>query len=321
MKSTSRTDSAANTADTAALADALPDGLPNTLQLSATIVRWYQDEARELPWRNNHVCPWGILVSEFMLQQTQVDRVLPRWLAWMERWPTPTALAAADVKDAIIAWDRLGYPRRALWLHQAATAIVENFSGEVPDKLEDLLSLKGVGEYTARAVAVFAHHQRHPVVDTNVRRVTARLALGQAEAGLPNPLRDQKLLEHFLPTDAEQARQASYAMMEFGAVVCIARAPRCNECPLRKVCSWAIAGFPSFDGKKSKPQATFHGSDRQARGKIMAELRGDAHSGLSKTALFQHLTELEQAERALQSLLRDGLVIEDPQSKEFRLPT
>lgn len=292
--------------------------------MSATerIVEWYQHHARELPWRHEGVSAWGILVSEFMLQQTQVDRVLPRWLEWMERWPTPADLAAAPVHEAIVAWDRLGYPRRALWLHRAASTIVTQHRGEVPTELEDLLALTGVGEYTARAVAVFAHRQRHPVLDTNVRRVLARLYAGQAQAGPPNWARDLAEAADHWPEEPGLARTYSYAVMEFGAVICTARAPKCDDCPVRKYCAWSTAGYPEYSGSRIKPQARFTGSDREARGRIMAQLRNNPQQQFTASELYAMIPDADQAMRALQSLVRDGLVrtLPDDEPERYQLP-
>lgn len=171
--------------------DVTPSAAATTVpDLAGPLLPWYLAARRDLPWRAPDATPWGVLVSEFMLQQTQVDRVLPRWHAWLDAWPTPADLAAALAGDAIRAWGRLGYPRRAVWLHAAALQIVERHGGRVPDDLDALLALRGVGNYTARAVLVFAFGQRHPVVDTNIRRVLARAVDGVAAPGPPNARRD-----------------------------------------------------------------------------------------------------------------------------------
>src|SRR5690242_14704563 len=195
-------------------------------------VAWYEANARDLPWRTADVSPWGVLVREMMLQQSPVSRVLPAWLDWMDRWPTPAALAADPPGEAIRAWGRLGYPRRALRLHECAVAIVARYAGSVPSALDDLLSLPGVGSYTARAVAAFAYRQRQPVVDTNVRRLVARAVTGTPDAGPATTARDLALVESLLPTEPELATRASVAFMELGALICTARGPRCTDCPL-----------------------------------------------------------------------------------------
>ena len=164
---------------TVAGTDALPAVPPRAVV--ARVLDWYADHARDLPWRRPGTTPWAVMVSEFMLQQTPVERVRTPWATWLERWPTPDALAAAPAGEAVRAWGRLGYPRRALRLHQAAVAITERFDGQVPADLEALRSLPGVGSYTAAAIASFAYGRRAVVLDTNVRRVISRVALGTAQ--------------------------------------------------------------------------------------------------------------------------------------------
>ncbi|MGH8860732.1 MAG: A/G-specific adenine glycosylase, partial [Jatrophihabitantaceae bacterium] len=167
--------------------------------LADPVAEWYLGAARELPWRAPGVDAWSVLVSEVMLQQTPVTRVLPAWTGWLQRWPRPADLAAEPPGEAVRMWGRLGYPRRALRLHACARMIVERFGGRVPCEIDELESLPGIGAYTARAVAVFAHGRRHPVVDTNVRRVVARAVLGQADAGRPSAGRDHAAVEALLP--------------------------------------------------------------------------------------------------------------------------
>ncbi|MGC0367850.1 adenine-specific DNA glycosylase [Microbacterium sp. SLBN-111] len=153
--------------------------------IAAPLIAWYRDNARDLPWRRPGFGAWGTLVSEFMLQQTPVARVIPHLEAWLGRWPTPTDLAAAAPAEAVTQWANLGYPRRALWLHRAAVEIRDRHDGVVPRDVDALLALTGIGDYTARAVAVFAYGDRHPVVDTNTRRVLARVVDGVAQPGPP----------------------------------------------------------------------------------------------------------------------------------------
>ena len=199
--------------------------------LPDTVRAWYDGAARDLPWRAPGVGAWPVLVSEVMLQQTPVDRVLPAWTAWLERWPTPAALAADSPGEAVRMWGKLGYPRRALRLVACARAIVERHGGVVPSDVAELERLPGIGAYTARAVAVFAYGRRHPVVDTNVRRVVARAVEGSGEAGPPSARRDHAAVEALLPGDPGEAAVVSIALMELGALVCTARAPRCERCP------------------------------------------------------------------------------------------
>ncbi|MCD1571999.1 A/G-specific adenine glycosylase [Agromyces mediolanus] len=268
---------------------------------------WFADAARPLPWRAAEVSPWAVLVSEFMLQQTQVSRVLPRWTAWMERWPTPAALASAPPAEAVRAWDRLGYPRRALWLHEAATEIVERHGGEVPSGLDELLALKGIGPYTARAVAAFAFGERHPVVDTNTRRVLARAIDGRAHAGAPSTARDLAAMSAQLPVERDAARRFNAGAMELGATVCTARTPDCDSCPVRSRCAWLAAGRPD-DGAPKRRQARYEGSDRQVRGIVLAELRA-AHAPVDRALLDARWSDAAQLERALGTLVADGLAV------------
>lgn len=276
--------------------------------LAAALNPWFADAARPLPWRAAEVSPWAVLVSEFMLQQTQVARVVPRWEAWIARWPTPAALAAEPPAEAVRAWDRLGYPRRALWLHRAAVEIVQRHGGEVPEALDDLLALRGVGPYTARAVAAFAFGRRHPVVDTNTRRVIARAVHGQAEPGPPSTARDLAAMSALLPASDAAARVFNAAAMELGATVCTARSPRCEACPIAAACAWFGAGHPSYTGPRKAVQARFEGSDRQVRGLVMRELRA-AHRPVGRSELDGLWPDVAQLERAIAGLVDDGLAV------------
>jgi A/G-specific adenine glycosylase len=285
----------------------------DTTAIARELNVWYARTARDLPWRAEDATPWAILVSEFMLQQTQVERVLPRWTAWIERWPAPSALAAEEPGEAVRAWDRLGYPRRALWLHRAAVEIAQQHGDRVPADVEQLLALTGIGPYTARAVAAFAFGERHPVVDTNTRRVLARLLHGTAAAGMPSP-RDLVDMELLLPDDPAEAAVFNAAAMELGAVVCTARAPRCDACPVAQWCEWRGAGYPDNAPAKRPRQAKFEGSDRQVRGRIMALLRrADAPVSVEDVlaaAAEGGVRDPEQPRRAYDSLIADGLVVE-----------
>ncbi|MCU1594706.1 MAG: mutY, partial [Frankiales bacterium] len=209
------------------------------------LLAWYPAAARDLPWRAPGTTPYQVLVSEVMLQQTPVARVVPAYEAWITRWPTAASLAVAPSGEAVRMWGRLGYPRRALRLHAACTEVVARFGGSLPSTVPELLSLPGIGDYTARAVAAFALRQRHPVVDTNVRRVLARVTEGVADAAVTK--KDLAAVEALLPEQDEQAAVASIALMELGALVCTARAPRCTACPVAGSCTWLALGSPSLD--------------------------------------------------------------------------
>ncbi len=268
------------------------------------VAHWYAGAARDLPWRDPGTSAWAVLVSEVMLQQTPVARVEPAYRAWLARWPTPAALAADSPGEAVRMWGRLGYPRRALRLHAAAQAVVQQHGGTLPVTVPDLLALPGVGDYTARAVAAFAGRQRVPVVDTNVRRVVARAIEGIADAPVRRP--DLALVEALLPPDAEQAATASVALMELGALVCTARAPRCGACPVRASCAWLAAGSPQLGAPVRRPQS-YAGTDRQVRGRLLAVLR-DADGPVETALLDEVWDEPVQRARALDALVVDGLV-------------
>ncbi|KHO18284.1 A/G-specific adenine glycosylase [Mycolicibacterium setense] len=266
------------------------------------LVSWYRDAQRDLPWRRQGVTAWQILVSEFMLQQTPVARVEPIWTAWIDRWPTPSATAAAGSAEVLRAWGKLGYPRRAKRLHECAVVIAGEYGDEVPTDVETLLTLPGVGAYTARAVACFAYSAGVPVVDTNVRRVVTRVLRGQADA--PARARDLDDVAALLPDDAT-APTFSAALMELGAVVCTARAPKCGCCPLSH-CRWRSAGYP--EGATTRKVQRYAGTDRQVRGKLLDVLR-DSSSPVTRAQLdVAWLTDTAQRDRALDSLLVDGLV-------------
>ena len=276
-------------------------------QLAAPVIAWFEGAGRDLPWRREGFTAWGTLVSEFMLQQTPVVRVVPRLAEWLERWPTPAHLAAVPSGDAVRAWQSLGYPRRALNLHAAAVAITERHGGIVPHDVDELLALPGIGDYTARAVAVFAYGNRHPVVDVNIRRVIARAVHGQGEPG-PAARRDLADMEALLPTPLPEARAFNVAMMELGALVCTARSPKCDACPIAAQCAWRAAGYPEFEGKRAPVQKKFAGSDRQVRGLILKELRA-SDVAVTIAEIDTVWPEPVQRARALAGLLADGLVV------------
>jgi A/G-specific adenine glycosylase len=274
----------------------------------AEVVAWFDRERRDLPWRRPEVSAWQILVSEFMLQQTPVARVQPIWLDWIARWPTPSATAAAGAADVLRAWGKLGYPRRAKRLHECATVIAAEHGDVVPDDVETLLSLPGVGSYTARAIACFAYQQSVPVVDTNVRRVVARAVHGLADAGSPSAKRDEADVAALIPAD-ETAPRFSAGLMELGAVVCTARNPRCGLCPLSQ-CAWRSAGFPPSDPSAvpARRSQRYVGTDRQVRGRLLDVLRA-SDSPVTRAQLdVVWLTDTAQRDRALGSLLVDGLI-------------
>ncbi|NMO52148.1 A/G-specific adenine glycosylase [Actinoplanes sp. TBRC 11911] len=276
------------------------------MTLADAAIAWYAENARDLPWRTPETSAWGVLVSEVMLQQTPVVRVEPAWRSWMARWPRPADLAADPPSEAIRMWGRLGYPRRAMRLHACAVAIVERHDGRVPDDLDQLLALPGVGTYTGRAVATFAYGQRHPVVDTNVRRVVSRAVEGKPDAGPNTTAADLTAMADLLPASAERAARASIAFMELGAIVCTARSPRCVDCPFEAVCAWRLSGSPALDGPSRKPQR-YAGTDRQVRGLLLEVLR-HATGPVPRQRLDMVWNDEVQRARALAGLVEDGLV-------------
>ncbi|HSS68600.1 MAG TPA: A/G-specific adenine glycosylase [Nocardioidaceae bacterium] len=271
------------------------------------VLRWYAANARQLPWRETGVDGWRVLVSEVMLQQTPVARVHPAYEAWIHRWPTPGALAADSPGEAVRMWGRLGYPRRALRLHEAATVVDEEHDGVVPGDVETLRSLPGVGEYTASAVAAFAYRRRAVVLDTNVRRVIARAFSGASLPPTSISRTERELAESMLPSDGDVAATWSVGLMELGALLCTATSPKCVPCPLRDGCRWRADGYPPDDGPPRKAQ-TYAGTDRQCRGRILAVLR-DAEGAVPKAAVEAAWDDRTQRERALASLIDDGLVV------------
>ena len=293
--------------------------LPSEVDVSSLhqdISAWYAVHARPLPWRDPSCSPWGVLLSEVMAQQTPLTRVVPAWREWMSRWPTPADLAAESPGEVVRAWGRLGYPRRALRLREAATAIVDRHSGEVPRDHADLLALPGIGDYTAAAVAAFAFGERSVVVDTNVRRVQARIVTGVAQAAPSLTRAEVDLARDLLPVVDHDAAVWNVAVMELGALVCTARAPRCVDCPVRARCAWTRAGQPAYDGPVRKGQK-WHGTDRQVRGMIVQALREVPHP-LGRTALAPGRDEA-QVDRCLAGLIEDGLV-EALSGDQFVLP-
>ena len=282
------------------------------------MLEWYAEHARPLPWREPSCTPWGVLVSEVMSHQTPVARVEPVWREWMQRWPTPADLAAESPGEVVRAWGRLGYPRRALRLREAAVAVVERHDGEVPDAEDALRALPGVGAYTAAAVAAFAFGRRTVVVDTNVRRVLERAVEGRAHAAPALTAAESALAASLVPADPATSATWNVAVMELGALVCAARAPRCEECPVLDLCAWVAAGRPEYDGPPRRGQA-WHGTDRQVRGAILQALR-DSPGPVARSVLETAGPDPAQVDRCLASLVEDGL-LEPADRDSYRLPT
>jgi A/G-specific adenine glycosylase len=235
------------------------------------LLTWSEASRRDLPWRRTRD-PWAVLVAELMLQQTQVARVLPRYEAFLSSFPTPERTAAAPVAAIVTAWEGLGYNRRAVNLHRTAELVVTEHGGRLPDDLDALLRLPGIGPYTARAVLAFAFERDHGVLDTNAARVLARAV---ARRSL-RPGEAQELADEQVPLGRGWAW--NQAILDLGATVCVKRSPRCHDCPVVAACAWASGGFPDPDpatgtAGASTPQSSFAGSDRQGRGRLVQALR------------------------------------------------
>ncbi|OXM70566.1 A/G-specific adenine glycosylase [Amycolatopsis vastitatis] len=281
------------------------------------LLDWFSAHGRDLPWREPTCSAWGVLVSEIMLQQTPVVRVQPIWHEWMARWPVPSALAASSQGEVVRAWGKLGYPRRALRLHEAAGVIAREHGDVVPSDVDTLLALPGIGAYTARAVAAFAYGRRAPVVDTNVRRVVARAVHGAGDAGPASNTRDMADVEALLPAEDAPAARFSAAIMELGALICTARSPKCADCPIYDACAWQHAGRPEYTGP-AKPVQRYAGTDRYVRGRLLDVLRG-SEGPVDKARLDLVWHDSGQRDRCLDSLLVDGL-LEQTRDGLFALP-
>ncbi|MGL4742793.1 MAG: A/G-specific adenine glycosylase [Phycicoccus sp.] len=299
----------------------MPTDAVSLAVLHDRVPHWYAVHRRALPWRHPTTSPWGVLVSELMSHQTPVARVAPVWHEWMTRWPTPADLAAESPGEVVRAWGRLGYPRRALRLREAAETIALRHGGEVPDDEASLRALPGVGAYTAAAVAAFAFGHRTVVVDTNVRRVLARLLEGRAQAAPAMTAREVALAASVLPEDDAESTAWNVAVMELGALVCRARAPRCGDCPVVDHCAWVAAGSPPDDGPPRRGQA-WHGTDRQVRGAVLQALRDRAgpraRAELERAAVTA--VDAAQVDRCLASLVEDGLLEPLDGGTSYRLP-
>jgi A/G-specific adenine glycosylase len=279
--------------------------------LHQPVLAWYKKNKRDLPWRNTDA--WGVLVSEIMLQQTPVARVLPIYIEWMKRWPTPAALAAATPAQIITAWGRLGYPRRALRLHECAKVISEKYRGRIPDTQSELRELPGIGDYTSAAIIAFAFEGRSLVLDINIRRVFARVIDG-VEVPTAAPTKSERQeREKLIPSKNPHVWAA--ATMELGALICTAKNPKCGQCPLADQCIWRSLDYPLSD--QPKRTQSWHGTDRQCRGVIVQALR--ENPALSKKEIMQLWDVPSQVEKALLTLLEDGLLVEQ-KGQRFSLP-
>lgn len=276
-----------------------------TSHVIEAICAWFDANGRDLPWRRPGTSAWGVLVSEVMSQQTPMSRVIGPWHEWMNRWPTPDDLAEEDSGEAVAAWGRLGYPRRALRLHSCAVAIATEHDGVVPNSYDELVALPGIGDYTASAVVSFAFGGRATVLDTNVRRLIARAESGIANCPTSVTRAERVVADALVPDEDVRAAKWAVASMELGALVCTARSPQCEVCPIRDGCRWVIDGRP--DNAPARRGQPWKGTDRQCRGVIMDVVRNSPR-GVKVQMALSAWPEPDQASRCLESLLDDGLV-------------
>lgn len=271
--------------------------------LRSTLLEWWPEVARDLPWRHTRD-PWLVLVSEVMSQQTQVGRVIPKWTAFVDRFPTPADAAAVPAGDLISMWVGLGYNRRALMLHSCAVEIVERHGGLVPDTLDELLALSGIGPYTARAVMAFAFEADVGVLDTNIGRVLARVGGGPLDQR-----RAQQWADRLVPTG--RSWEWNQAFLDFGAKICQKRTPQCEQCPILTLCRWQGSGDDPAVGSAgvSAPQSKFEGSDRQGRARLVAKLGQGPMPVSQARETLGFGNDSERVDRVLASLLSDGMVI------------
>jgi A/G-specific adenine glycosylase len=281
-------------------------------RIGAIVLAWGAREARDLPWRATRD-PWAVLVSEVMLQQTQVSRVLPKYSAFLDRFPTPQACAQALQAEIVRSWSGMGYNSRAMRLHQAAGAIVERHGGTIPNSLDDLLNLPGVGPYTARAVMAFAFEADVGVVDTNVARVLSRSATGR-----PMAARElQSVADEMVPPG--RAWLFNQAMLDLGSAHCTSQRPRCERCPVRRVCCWAQVGWRPPDPARAtagtaRQQSTFAGSDRQGRGRLVDAARLGPIARDQLPLITGWTGDPERAVRVAVDLESDGILARDGES-------
>ena len=303
--------------------------IENVEAVAVELAEWWHASARDLPWRFGRATPWGVLVSEVMSQQTQMSRVVPYWNDWMERWPDAAALAGAAKSDVITAWGRLGYPRRALRLQECARVVASDYGNELPQTYDELLALPGIGDYTASAVMSFAFGERIAVVDTNIRRVLSRVFLGVESLGGAASPAERALAKRVLPQDGvSKCRRFdrssvvwNQSVMELGAIVCTAKSPLCEACPVSSRCVFLRDGRPGLGERRTRPRQRFQGTDRQVRGLVMNALRNlpEGEIAVDRKSLERLWNDHIQLDRCIASLDEDGL-IEILPNADVRLP-
>tara|TARA_B100000073_G_C23673527_1_gene549627 strand:- start:198 stop:1067 length:870 start_codon:yes stop_codon:yes gene_type:complete len=280
--------------------------------LPIDVLAWGAEYLRDLPWRRTRN-PWFVMVAEVMLQQTQIDRVLKKWPEFLEEFPTVESCASSSLSEVVKQWAGMGFNRRAVKLHEAAKRIDEEHNGKIPSTVEELISLPGIGPYTARAILAFAFEQDEAVVDTNVGRVLARWT-GQRL----KPMEAQELANRSVPLGEGWAW--NQAVLDLGSLICKSKNPACEKCPIRTSCSWKGVGVDPAKGSAgvSGTQSKFEGSDRQGRGKLVAALRTKSVSKKELAEVMGWPTDPERAERVASTVVSDGLAIYEKDT--FSLP-
>ncbi len=272
----------------------------NIHEIQQTILYWYKQYGRQLPWRQT-TDPYKILVSEMMLQQTQVDRVIPKYYAFLEQFPTVTSLADASTADIIKTWSGLGYNRRALYLQRCAQTIKEKHKGKFPETTEELIALPGLGKYTAAAVQSFAHNKDIVVIDVNIERIFKRIFYEKIESAIA---------QHMLPKN--ESRNWHNALMDIGALFCTAKNPKCDLCPAKRLCASANNKERIEATWKKKKVVPFKDSDRIVRGtilKFLTQKNGQSIEGVYTQLLKQNIKrEKQKFEEIVQHLEKDGLI-------------
>ncbi|WP_240541768.1 A/G-specific adenine glycosylase [Bifidobacterium simiarum] len=287
----------------------------------AHLAAWWEANARDLPWRFGRTTPWGVLVSEVMSQQTQMSRVVPYWTAWMAAWPDAAALAAASTAEVITAWGKLGYPRRALRLQECARVVATECHDELPTTYDGLTALPGIGDYTASAVMSFAYGKRVPVIDTNIRRVLSRVFLGKESRGGAASREERELADRVLPEDPGRSVVWNQSVMELGAVICTAKKPVCEHCPVSDECRFLAAGRPGLGERRTRPRQRFQGTDRQVRGLVLNALRAKptGRQVITRDEIESLWKDRVQLDACIASLDEDGLIDMLPDGS-LRLP-
>nr|WP_101617011.1 A/G-specific adenine glycosylase [Bifidobacterium margollesii] len=285
------------------------------------LAAWWETNARDLPWRFGRTTPWGVLVSEVMSQQTQMSRVVPYWRSWMAAWPDAAALAAASTAEVITAWGKLGYPRRALRLQECARVVANECHDDLPETYDGLTALPGIGDYTASAVMSFAYGKRIAVIDTNIRRVLSRVFDGRESLGGATSRADRELAQRVLPDDAVRSTVWNQSVMELGAVVCTAKKPMCERCPVSAECRFLAAGRPGLGERRTRPRQRFQGTDRQVRGLVLNALRAKPQGSqtIGREEIRALWKDRVQLDACIASLDEDGLIEMMPDGS-LRLP-